>query len=359
MHNALSFERVHQPKTHTLVTYHPETNMGYAYNPRGPHFTKMGQVLSARDDPFGDDERRGQRMWLLPEEVIYLLERGTADVRWPATADDSKTGEGNQEAEGLPMSLQGAYAMFLGDEPSHQGALTFERYSVYSGLKRMGYTVHRAPTWDAQGPPLRDECFPPLPQRKPWAVGLGGMWSWWTGLQTHERPNYDKQEEGPLVEAGLYRSYPEIYRRLALVGYHDPTTQYKCFDVHEPSTDDNFRIAYHVWKPGSPTYRKSAPGVPDFRIAVVDARETCVPTLEQMGALLETAPYSPPDAKQQMYQKLKHGYKNVMLAIVDQGVVSYLRIADAGFGKERLYDRCRGPGGKRGGRAGPGRGRGR
>ena len=61
----------------------------------------------------------------------------------------------------------------------------------------------------------------------------------------------------------------------------------------------------------------------------------------------------------QLYQKLKHGWRNVILAIVDQGVVSYLRISDAGFGNERLYERAsRGRGGKKGGGRGRGRGRG-
>ena len=161
MHTALSYERIQQPKNHTQATYHPETNMAYVYNPKGPHFAKMGQVLSAKEDPFGDDGRRGHRMWLLPEEVLYLLERGTVDVRWPVTADDESEGR----REGLPMSLQGAYAMFIGNEQDREGALTFERYSVYAGLKRSGYTVLRAPSWDSPGPPLGRDCFPEAPPR--------------------------------------------------------------------------------------------------------------------------------------------------------------------------------------------------
>lgn len=295
-------------------------------------------------------------MWLLPEEVLYLLERGSVDVRWPVNAGEDGDEDGDEE--GLPMSLQGAYAMFIGDEESHGGVLTFERYSVYSGLKRAGYTVRRAPSWDSQGPPLGKECFPEAPKRT-WSLGLGLLWSWWPGARSLDEPDYNAQEEGPLVRPGLYRSYPEIYRRLNLITFHDPTTQYPYFSSHEPWTDEAFRTTYHVWKPGSPTFKKSAPGEPDFRIAVVNARETTMPTLEQMTALMETVPYDPPDEKSQLYQKLKHGYKNVILAIVDQGVVSYLRISDAGFGKEKLYERKgKGPVGKRGGRGGRG-GRGR
>ena len=35
-----------------------------------------------------------------------------------------------------------------------------------------------------------------------------------------------------------------------------------------------------------------------------------------------------------MYMRLRHGYRNVVMAVVDQGVVSYLRIADSAFGKK-------------------------
>lgn len=358
MHNALSFQRVHQPKGHTVATYHPETNMAYTYNPKGPHFAKMGNVLSAQNDPLGNDELRGKRLWLLPEEVLYLLERGSLDVRW-STEDDEEDGMG------LPMSLQGAYAMFIGDEETHEGALTLERYSVYAGLKRMGYTVMRAPTWDAPDLPLGKDRFAGYrsPPRYTWRVGLRSYytswWNLWSPLAAQDEPiDYD---QGPLVHSGLYRNYTEIYRRLALISFHDPTSQFSPSYLDpsylDPDDDQAFRITYHVWKPGSPTFKKSAPGPADFRIAVVNARETAVPTLEELSGLLEMTPYDPPSETAQLYQKLKHGYKNVVLAIVDQGVVSYLRIADAAFGREKLYERKGKPaGGKRGGRRAQGNG---
>lgn len=351
MHNALSFQRVHQPKGYTVATYHPETNMAYTQNPKGTHFSKMGIVKSAKDDPLGP-EHRGQRLWLLPEEVIYLLERGSLDVRWPASGDD--------EGVGLPMSLQGAYAMFIGDE-SNQGGLTFERYAVYAGLKRTGFTVLRAPTWDGSEPQLSSENFAPMPKRT-WQAGLVDSIPTWNKMfgRTYEDV-MEKQTKGPLVRPRLYRSYEDIYRRLALVNSYDPTSQhYPSYrePLDEDDEDTSFRITYHVWKPGSQTFKKSAPGHPDFRIAVVNAQETSIPTIEQLSSLMEAAPYEPPLPTSQLYQKLKHGYKNVVLAVVDQGVVSYLRIADAAFGRENLYERkSKAIGGKRGGKSGRGRGR--
>lgn len=370
MHNALSFQRVHQPKGYTAATYHPESNMAYVYNPKGSHFAKMGHVKSAFDDPLGNDGLRGKRLWLLPEEVLYLLERGALDVRWPAGEDDDAD-------DGLPMSLQAAYAMFIAEEESRPGSLTLERYSVYAGLKRQGYTVLRAPSWHSPGPVLgrypltrtasmvlpaapvlSSEVFAPRPQRT-WDVGLLEAARWWYALIFDpDVSSIAEQEAGPLVTPNLYRSYTDIYRRLALINYHDPASQFQPPDPQLPPTEPGLHVTYHVWKPGSQTFKKSAPGPPDFRFVVINARDTSTPTLEQLSDLLGTVPYNPPEPTAPLYQKLKHGYKNVILAIVDQGVVSYLRVADAAFGREKLYERRgKGPGGKRGGGRGRGRGR--
>ena len=101
-----------------------------------------------------------------------------------------------------------------------------------------------------------------------------------------------------------------------------------------------FRVVFHIYKP-STTFRKTAPPPPDFRIAVVDARaQTTMPTMAQLGSLLDNSPLDPPQGEKMsraLYMRLRQGYRSVILAVVDQGVVSYLRIADAAFGKEKLY----------------------
>lgn len=175
--------------------------MAYSYNPKGTSFQKMGQVLPAKEDPIGDDKARGQRVWLLPEEVLYLVERGTLDVHWPSENGDEETG--------VPMSLQGAYAMFIGNERARGGKLSFERYSVYSALKRMGYTVLRAPSWDGQGQDPGPECYPPSMERT-WHVGFSQPSNWLKTLWPKSTPDYsEQQKEGPLVTPGLYRNYGE------------------------------------------------------------------------------------------------------------------------------------------------------
>jgi tRNA-splicing endonuclease subunit Sen54 len=105
----------------------------YVANPKGQFFKTMGQA-----DCFN-------RVWLLPEEALYLLERGTLDLRLPT----SMTGHGYQGPEddelttNIPMSLQAAYGCLIG-----RGGLTLERFSVYTGLRRLGYTIIRSPSWD-------------------------------------------------------------------------------------------------------------------------------------------------------------------------------------------------------------------
>ncbi|SMQ53981.1 unnamed protein product [Zymoseptoria tritici ST99CH_3D7] len=358
MHNALSYQRTHAPKGMTVGHYHPESGMAWTMNPKGPLFAKMGHVRSAKDDPLGGGvEERGQRMWLLPEEVLYLVERGTLDVRWPPAV------EGEEE---LPMSLQGAYAMFIGDD---EGGLTLERYSVYSGLKRMGYTVIRAPTWNSPGPPNGADCYPPLRQAT-WQTGLLNSASLWKMLFAwRSTPSPPPSPTDPIIQPGhSFRSYDAIYHRLALIPFYNPSlqTQPNPSNPEAVETTPPFRITYHIYKPGSTTYKKSSPGTPDFRIAVVNARESHPPTLQQLDALMETCPWDPPKEGANMYAKLRHGYKNVILAVVDQGVASFVRVADAAFGTERVFERRakqsggkRGGKGGRGGRGGRGRGGGR
>jgi tRNA-splicing endonuclease subunit Sen54 len=85
-----------------------------------------------------------------------------------------------------------------------------------------------------------------------------------------------------------------------------------------------------------------------------------------MDALLESTPLDLPDPAWQgpgkLYQRLKHGHRNVLVAVVDRGLVNFMRFGEAAFGEEQLFERfdsrSYGRGGKKGGRGG-GRGRGR
>jgi len=258
--------------------------------------------------------------------------------------EEDDLGEDDVEASELPMSLQGAYASLIG-----KSGLTLERYIVYAGLRRSGYTVARAPTWSDEEAGLNGHVRPhglplELAQRaKPSSIANSSVSNLIHRLvQYLFKPDQSKacSSLGPLVAPGLYRNYNDIFRALSLVSYHDSTTIPQTKHLIPP-----FRIAYHVYKPNTP-YRKTLPPPPDFRIAVMDARTTSVPTLDQIGALLDSIPPDELPKDKRLEQRLKHGKRNVILAVVDTGVVSYMRLSDAGFGSAKLYEQPKKQGGK-------------
>ena len=236
MHNALSWPRLHHPKHKVVAFYAPDgpappagaetggevkgyaeqettgggdsglkkpvkTGMGvpaescvYVPNPKGQYFKSIGRA------------DRWNRVWLLPEEALYLLERGSLDIRWPV--DDQ-----GEEYEGVPMSLQAAYACFIG-----RGGLTMERFSVYTGLRRLGYTVIRAPGWsddyDGNGEdPGSDSATGDLPTAEQ-KQGTGSssvfgrflQWLYSYGSST----STSLPTTGPVVGLGIHRNYSEL-----------------------------------------------------------------------------------------------------------------------------------------------------
>ncbi|KAE8316208.1 tRNA-splicing endonuclease subunit sen54 N-term-domain-containing protein [Aspergillus transmontanensis] len=306
--------------TGTGTNVHPDSCV-YVTNPKGQFFKNMG-----RADRWG-------RIWLLPEEALYMLERGSLDVRWPRSATGCED-DGETEDSGIPMSLQAAYACFIG-----HGGLTVDRFSVYSGLRRLGYTLIRAPGWYDEA---EEEFEDPESTKRqgPGLAGIYGRFMDWLHSST-------TTAVGPVAGLGIHRNYNDIYRKLSIIPFYDPTAPLS----QNPQTKPPFRVVFHVYKPSTP-FRKSAPPAPDFRVAVVNARtQTTVPTLAQLGTLLESTPLDPPKGEKMernLYMRLRHGYRNVVLAVVDQGVVSYLRVADVAFGKEKLYNRPAPSGNKRG-----------
>ena len=198
MHNALSTARIHPPKSHATALYDAAANMACVHA-RGPHFQTVGKHVRGKE-------------WLLPEEALFMVERGSLDVRWPVAACEDT---GNEAAAstprlGSPMSLQGAYAAFIGMETGVGGKLTLEMYTVYAALKRAGYIVFRTGSWDAgkdtQKPPAQYPRTKSLPSGH-WVPELfakirGSMpgHSPFSCAHQHSRLR-------PLAAPGLYRSY--------------------------------------------------------------------------------------------------------------------------------------------------------
>ncbi|KAF3915221.1 hypothetical protein ABW20_dc0108597 [Dactylellina cionopaga] len=147
MFQALSVERSHNGKNRVTATWHPSRRLARVHTQRGVLFKSMG-----RADKSGT-------IWLLPEELIYMVERGSMECFYE---------EGGLEADisiNISMSLQAVYAAAL----EATGGL--ERYQVYANLRRSGYLVYRDPEGQ------HDELFKSVGyQYKPVATGNGRSW---------------------------------------------------------------------------------------------------------------------------------------------------------------------------------------
>ncbi|RYO88743.1 hypothetical protein DL766_003170 [Monosporascus sp. MC13-8B] len=356
-----------------------------------PLFRSMGRVVAGLEK-----ETPGWgKTWLLPEEALLLVERGSLDLWWPVRGleeifppqqpsgetnprggSKSSAGKVADDGEpdydlGIPLSLHGAYSLFIGND-GERGKISLEKYQVYANLQRTGYTVLRATSTSLSQSP---SSTPTNQSSSPKA-----LWQWLISLVTPNSPETPTSTPrnhpayGPLVKPGLYRSYKSVFAELSLIPRHEPRPETRSYGTPQ----EPFKIHFHVWK-STPGFTKSRPPPPDFRIAVVDARGSSVPTLQQLTALLESTPWDPPPQDNngldpakppnanigQMYRRLKHGWRNAIVAVVDRGLISYLRFGEMAFSQERLFERfdggARGGGkGKRGGRPGRGgRGRGR
>lgn len=186
MHAALSYPRVQMPKSVLVGIYDPLTGDVLVRSPKGPHFRTMGKGQAAG-------------VQLLPEESLYLLGRGGLNLHW-------------EDESGFPMSLQAAYAFLIGADGGR--GVSMERFTVYAGLKRSGYIVQRGPSWDLRldeldaGSGLSKQNL--NAERQP----LGLFSRIYKALFKAGTTNPPAQ--GPLVGAGVYRSYSQYINPIDL-----------------------------------------------------------------------------------------------------------------------------------------------
>jgi tRNA-splicing endonuclease subunit Sen54 len=356
MHDALAYTRVHAPKGSGVRAWFlghgvagaeaclDASVRGRGLDPdhvvlveaaRGPMFKTMGRA--ARGRPAG-------ATWLLPEEALYLVERGGLDLYWPhapervvrgdvrpldAVAVDAVDDLLDCDEDDLPLSLQAAWALLVGDG---RGMVAMDTYNVYANLKRNGYAVLRI---EAAVPRIEATALD-RPLARPIALfqRLYAMAS--------QKPS-PALGDGPLLARGLYRSYASVYDRLAIIPRHIPAPASSASPPAPApapapaSPAPSLRPLLAVYKSSRiSSFAKSAPGPPDFRIAIVSARTACVPRIDELDALFAATPYAPPDASAggvgRVYARLRHGHRSALLAVVDRGVISYLRLAEAAWG---------------------------
>lgn len=105
--------------------WYPSISRAHVTAARGIHFSNMGHSVARESAATNNADRVHKRLELLPEEALYLVERG-AMFCWKHTMVSLPPVEpGLDEVSGAPMSVQQAFAEMIGKED-----LTLERYQV-------------------------------------------------------------------------------------------------------------------------------------------------------------------------------------------------------------------------------------
>ncbi|KAG8901362.1 tRNA-splicing endonuclease subunit sen54 [Tulasnella sp. 403] len=268
MYTTLKAERGISTKSLSYGLWFPQTRHAEVVLARGTLFSAVGYSNHPRRSPdvtldcggrAKDEKGKTKRTELLPEEALYLVERGSMYCWRVDNLDDAtkldawgptpRVDIALDDMPGAPMSVQQAFADMIG---SGDGELTLEKYQVYAYLKRLGYVVIRA--------------------EKPRDVALY-----------------------PLAAKPATPARPRAFRKLRIIpaGHNTP------LQVHRPTTSSSYKPFYHVYKP-STAFKKSAPPPPDFCIVVINARTTPLPSLLEMSDLfgeLPVVPVQPPRSR--------------------------------------------------------------
>ncbi|TFK27574.1 hypothetical protein FA15DRAFT_635476 [Coprinopsis marcescibilis] len=298
MFETLKTKRTTSSKVISYAVWHPTLARAEVTLTRGIHFASMGH--SAPRTIIGEDgtEKLQKRLELLPEEAIYLIERGSMFC-WKKVDYDVTKHEGLNYVQGAPMSVQQAYAEMIGRDD-----LTLEKLQVFTYLKRLGYVVTRS------DPPTPYYPTPPKSLTQTLKTSLQPVSNlftlftrvfarifqrvnWWHPLRFSYFGKHDK-------------SYRHIYSSLRLIpaGHSTPLREIN-LPIRKQSP---YQIFYNVYKPSTP-FKKSSPGPPDFQIVVVNARTTTMPTLRELTDLFDVSPELPPPVPRQRYNPTQQASK--------------------------------------------------
>ncbi|EPQ51094.1 hypothetical protein GLOTRDRAFT_141228 [Gloeophyllum trabeum ATCC 11539] len=370
MFGALGANRGVNNKSMSYGLWYPQLARAHVTVAKGIHFTSMGHFVQRAS---ADSQTKLQkRLELLPEEALYLVERGALWCWKQVDVVSESVDATDPDGRGPPMSVQQAYAEMIGTQD-----LTLEKYQVFAYLKRLGYIVTRA-----EPPSPSYPVPPPLQSSTPRSV-LNTLQSIWSGVCRRLRALIGGSIDWwrPLYLDGWlyhYTNYPSLFKSMRFI-HSGHSTPLHLTSKPASAPRSPYHIFYHLYKPSTP-FRKTSPPPPDFYVVVVDARNTPMPSLHELAALYDELPDVPPPLPRQRLQPvpdkpagvpsttpqslstlqqilhsvlpflsrapaeppikprkphpfmaLKAGKKMVVMAAVDNGIISFFRFGQGAF----------------------------
>lgn len=216
-----------------------------------------------------------EQLYLFPEEVCYLCERGSMRCY----------------LDNEPLSVEGVLSLAL-------HLVGAEKLAVYSHLKKLGFVVRRdlAPHGPHEGLVAQSAT------RVPWDL------TWWLAGSRFK----------VMAWRPVYLQYSTVYRDLQCV------QQKPLFGYAAPRPPHDFL----VWKPAT-KFKKSEPSNADFHVKVCSA-DLPVPKLAELeDELGKQAPKA--SSKRSAVFRMREGVRSVLYAVVDNGVVSFIRVGETRF----------------------------
>ncbi|KAJ4484407.1 tRNA-splicing endonuclease subunit sen54 N-term-domain-containing protein [Lentinula edodes] len=290
MFEALRADRTISNKSISYGTWHPSLARVSVTVSRGISIGTVGHSVPRETAMANGTVKTQKRMELLPEEAIYLIERGSL-MCWRESAVEYPNDGTFESISGSPMTVQQAYTEMIGKED-----LTMDRYQVYAYLKRLGYTVTRTKPPTAFYPVTAP--YPPslltLTSSSSFKSKISALFSswissifrtlfpdsfdWWRPLRIRRWLKMDK-------------NYSFIFQSLRFIPSGHKVPQYSPAETE--SLSSLYEPFFNLYKPPTP-FKKSAPPPPDYQMVVVNARTTPMPSLSELTAIYDNAPELPP-----------------------------------------------------------------
>ncbi|KAL6945052.1 hypothetical protein ACO0QE_002495 [Hanseniaspora vineae] len=353
----------------TKAYYIPSQHKAVIFHPKGSGFTSIGH------------SDKHSYLWLNIYEFVYLAERGSiipfinfsADMTSTHALDElfQKTKKSNEiiEDDELMLSLDQVYQFF-------ESSMELNEFRVYAYLKRLGYIVRR--------PDDRESTFynKDLTETKKDMIFAQFTPSLLTRFSSL---------------TGRYFSTSSIYQSLqGKLSYSTkvPKTQQDLLNLHfspknlKCPTLQNYKISFDVWKPET-NFKKKCPSLPNFQVVIYDKNDktktfpqkddlldifsqtdhkfsffddvsdwdnlTFIDGISRKEALAKNSKKKksatvqdsakdgrPPSLvkesleykKMHPMKKLKKGFRSVIIAILDNGVSSFVELSEADFSNE-------------------------
>ncbi|EUC54156.1 tRNA-splicing endonuclease subunit sen54 [Rhizoctonia solani AG-3 Rhs1AP] len=305
MFSALKGSRGAGSKTISYAVWYSTLGRAHVTVARGTHFSTLGHSALREPEPNSDSTKPQKRLELMPEEALYLMERGSLFC-WKENTTSAAMGDEPvpdfddcNVSIGAPMSVQQAFTEMIGVD-----GLEIQHYLVYAYLKRLGYTVNRAsapaktPLYPL--PPLNNANAGTFLHKLRSSIGSILRHLAWPIRRIQLTLGsflftYHGTSIGGML--GLMpRSFTNtsVFKSLRTMasGHDIPLRQYRP-DSSTSNGDTPFKVFWNVWKPSTP-WRKLDVPKPDFEIAVVDARKTPVPDIYQLTEMFASAEPRPP-----------------------------------------------------------------